>query len=517
MIERELMIVDKILIVFYPIKVFLTNPFIDLKKKKLNNFFLTSSNLIQSQKKNLKVETMTTSTQLELLKEEDVQKIIQYWIRILKIKSGWIHDFDKTVVNYIITFFIFDAFQSSSKLLKTFTGHTNTVWSIDYATFDDGQFICSGSSDNTVCVWDIESNKQIRQFNEYSGGVYCVKFSQYHYHNKHRNVICSSSGNTVYFWDIKDSRQLQIFDEHAANIIGIEFSSFNSGRYLCSGSSDNTIRLWDVETSKSLHVFNGHESGVWCVDISPLQSNNNNDNNKSNSIGLIGGNGYTICSGSWDKTIRIWDIETTKQLVIFKGHKEAVSSVKYGLNELGINGGSNTILSGSDDCSVCLWDIRSGQQIRVFSEHENIISCVEYSPFVVSNIEIGDNSNVICSGSWDNTIHFWDMRSTKNKLHVINGNKEDKGIICLKFVSLKKKNNKVANGANLYYGSKNGLVFVLNEFKILCFSNVKIKTKYYFNTFQFIKYLFVQFHEDLKKSIQKLASKYPFISYEFAF
>ncbi|ETO04529.1 hypothetical protein RFI_32870 [Reticulomyxa filosa] len=55
---------------------------------------------------------------------------------------------------------------------------------------------------------------------------------------------------------------------------------------------------------------------------------------------------------SCDKTIRIWDIETTKQLNIFKGHEHYVNSIKYGSNEL-----LNTILSGSNDKSIRLWDI----------------------------------------------------------------------------------------------------------------------------------------------------------------
>ncbi|ETN99316.1 hypothetical protein RFI_38163, partial [Reticulomyxa filosa] len=174
-----------------------------------------------------------------------------------------------------------------------------------------------------------------------------------------------------------------------------------------------------------------------------------------NNINVINGNGYNICSGSADKSICIWDIETTKQSIIFKGHENYVRSVKYGSNELG-----NTILSGSMDKSIRLWDIRSGQQIQIFNGHKGYVWSVEYSPFIVKNIEIGGISNVICSGSSDNTIRFWDIRSNKKELYVINGNnKEDDGIICFKFLQLKKnmKNIDCCNcSINLCYGSFEG-------------------------------------------------------------
>ncbi|ETO02374.1 hypothetical protein RFI_35062, partial [Reticulomyxa filosa] len=49
--------------------------------------------------------------------------------------------------------------------------------------------------------------------------------------------------------------------------------------------------------------------------------------------------------------------------------------------------------------------------------------------------------NVICSGSDDSTIRFWDIRSNKNELYMIKRDKkEDDGIFCLKFIGLKKKN-----------------------------------------------------------------------------
>ncbi|ETO33088.1 WD-40 repeat protein [Reticulomyxa filosa] len=401
---------------------------------------------------------------IRLSEEEKILAIIKYWLRILNIKLGWIHEFDKLVINYAITFILFDLFHSSSQLINTFTGHTGIVWSIDYSIFDDNQFICSGSSDKTVRVFDVQNNKQVQSFNGHTDSVNSVKFSPYHYHNYRQNVICSSSSdNTIRFWDFKYNQQLQLFEGYTSGVGGIEFSPFNCGRYLCSGLRDNTIRLWDVETHKSLHVFNGHDYSVWCVAISPLQSNNNNDN-KSNNIGVIGGNGYTICSGSVDNTIRIWDIETTKQVIVFKGHKHWIRSVKYGSNELGNIGCANTILSGSNDKSVRLWDIRSNKQIQLFNGHTSAVASVEYSPFIIKNNDeiVGGNSNVICSGSWDTTIQFWDIRSNKNELFVLKGDHmEDTAIISLKFASLKKREDygQKSNdgcGVHLYYGSWRG-------------------------------------------------------------
>ncbi|ETO07904.1 WD-40 repeat-containing protein [Reticulomyxa filosa] len=111
--------------------------------------------------------------------EEKIQLIIQYWIRILEIEFGWIHEFDKLVVSYIYTILQFDTFRLSSRLINTFNGHTSDVCSIYYSIFNNCQFI------NTVRVWDIDNNKQIQSFNGHSNHVNCVKFSQYHYHNHH--------------------------------------------------------------------------------------------------------------------------------------------------------------------------------------------------------------------------------------------------------------------------------------------------------------------------------------------
>ncbi|ETO24102.1 F-box and wd40 domain protein [Reticulomyxa filosa] len=166
-----------------------------------------------------------------------------------------------------------------------FIGHIVYAWSIDYSSLDDCQLICSGSDDKTIRIWDIDTNEQIQFFNRYSSPVYCERFSPYHYHC---SVIFSSSLTIPSVFGV-----LKVINNYK-DLIRIK-------QYLCSGS-------FDVETYKSLHIFNENENTVLCVDFSPLQSNNNSTN--GNSVGVIGGNGYTICSGSY-KTIRKWDIKIT--------------------------------------------------------------------------------------------------------------------------------------------------------------------------------------------------------------
>ncbi|ETO07402.1 WD-40 repeat protein [Reticulomyxa filosa] len=160
-----------------------------------------------------------------------------------------------------------------------------------------------------------------------------------------------------------------------------------------------------------MNFFKKIQSGLFlCLDISPLQNNDNNNN-----IGVIGE----------------MDIQF---LIVFKGYTDWIISVKYGSNKL-----ANIILSGSEDKSVRLWDIRSGQQIQVFNRHTYTVNAIEYSTFIVNNIEIGGSLNVICFGSWDNTIRFWDIRSNINELYVMKGENNDDGIVCFKFLQLKKR------------------------------------------------------------------------------
>ena len=76
-------------------------------------------------------------------------------------------------------------------------------------------------------------------------------------------------------------------------VTSVSFS--HDGRRLASGSEDKTLRLWDVETQKALGApLTGHTQGVTSVSFSH--------------------DGRRLASGSQDNTLRLWDVETQKAL-----------------------------------------------------------------------------------------------------------------------------------------------------------------------------------------------------------
>ena len=80
------------------------------------------------------------------------------------------------------------------------------------------------------------------------------------------------------------------------------------GTKFASGSADKTVRLWDAKTLKNIATLDGHRDWVWSVMFSP--------------------DGTKLASGS-DNTVELWEVETGKNLDTFQGDGRALMSVAF--------------------------------------------------------------------------------------------------------------------------------------------------------------------------------------------
>lgn len=140
---------------------------------------------------------------------------------------------------------------------------------------------------------------------------------------------------------------------------------------LCSGSADNSIKIWDRASGRCMSSLQGHISDVWSV------------------IELQDG---FLCSGSGDYTIKIWKRTSGLCVSTLRGHRNYVASV--------IELRDGLLCSGSYDKTIKIWDRNSGQCVNTLQGHSNYVSSV---------IELRDG--FLCSGSEDKTIKIWDRKS----------------------------------------------------------------------------------------------------------
>jgi len=161
---------------------------------------------------------------------------------------------------------------------------------------------------------------------------------------------------------------------HSSDVNSVVFSP--DGKTLASGSDDKTIKLWNLATGKEIHTLKTNSQWVWTVAFSP--------------------DGKTLASGGADQTIKLWDLATGKVVQTLKGHSEGVGSVAFSPD-------GKTLASGSLDKTIKLWNLATGKEIHTFKGHSKAVTTVAFSP----------DGETLASGSWDKTIKLWNLATRK--------------------------------------------------------------------------------------------------------
>lgn len=97
-----------------------------------------------------------------------------------------------------------------------------------------------------------------------------------------------------------------------------------------------------------------------------------------------------LITGSYDRTARVWNMETGAEVQCLRGHTRAIRALQFDAAKL---------ITASMDHTLKVWNWRNGTCVRTLEGHTEGVVCLNY------------DSNVLASGSVDTTVKVWNFRT----------------------------------------------------------------------------------------------------------
>ncbi len=206
-------------------------------------------------------------------------------------------------------------------------------------------------------VWDLDNGLLLDLLRGHTAEVLSIVFSP-----DGKQVASAGKDPIIRVWNVA-TRRIDIalaMDKGPTNQIA--FSP--DGKSLFSGGGDFHARQWGLKLGDEKRVFFGHKDVIWAVAISP----------DGKILATGAGNHYGdkgLAPGTLDFTIRLWNVETGKEIRQLGTHKKRIVALAFSPH-------GDRLLSATEDKIVQCWDVESGKEVKKLPDHSEEVHAVAF-------------------------------------------------------------------------------------------------------------------------------------------
>ena len=268
--------------------------------------------------------------------------------------------------------------------LPFFGEHTRAVSAVAFAptipmsSIKKYALCASASADGTVRLWDIQRSdvesflaqsdesvsKATKEGFQCMTPVVCLAG-----HSRGVNDICWSPTTAEIIATASDDKTLRLFDVTRSS----SQSVLDPVQAPTAANPNSLTPLQNTAQGETLVEFKGHSNFCFSVKFSPQ--------------------GNLLVSGSFDETVKIWDVRSGECVATLPAHSDPVTGVDF-------NRDGTCIVSSSHDGLIRIWDVATGECLKtIYAEGNPPVTSVKYSP----------NGKFVLSGMLDGKLRLWNV------------------------------------------------------------------------------------------------------------